>query len=433
MLKILDINNIHSFFKKDFVRNVFILFSGNAVSRLIPILSMLVLSRLFSPEEFGVFFLYTAILIVLTEISTLKYELAIMLPKDNFKAYNLFMLSVLISISISVLLFIFISIGKPLMFKYIEKIKPLGFWIYFIPFSVLLMGLVQASNYWLNREKKYRKISQGRIYKSVSTSVTQIGSGFFHMSKTGLITGAIIGQISQAVYFITKVSKLFKTFQFKLTLKEVAKVAKEYKDIRFYNTSIGLLNNLSMYLPIFLLTAYYNETVVGYYGISLRLIGETVGVFKQSVTEVFFASASKKYHESLPDFKRLIRKTLINLSLIGVLPFLILFFFSPFIFKILLGAEWIVAGKYTQLLIPWLFLMFIGSPLSSVITIIRKQKYFVIYDVLLLSARFLGLYFGYRLYNDPICSIAFYSLAGVFFNLVLLFFYLAYSSKNGNN
>ena len=60
-----------------------------------------ILARIYSPESFAYFGVYMSILAILTVFVTGKYELAIMLPKKDRDALNVFALSVMITIIIS--------------------------------------------------------------------------------------------------------------------------------------------------------------------------------------------------------------------------------------------------------------------------------------------------------------------------------------------
>jgi hypothetical protein len=69
-----------------FRRSVAVLASGTAISQAIPIAAMPVLTRLYTPEEFGTVVLYLALASLLGVVATARYELAIPLPHDDIEA-----------------------------------------------------------------------------------------------------------------------------------------------------------------------------------------------------------------------------------------------------------------------------------------------------------------------------------------------------------
>ena len=67
--------------------------TGTGLAQAIPIAISPILTRLYTPEEFGIFALYIAITAILTILVTGRYELAIMLPKEDEDAVNILSIS----------------------------------------------------------------------------------------------------------------------------------------------------------------------------------------------------------------------------------------------------------------------------------------------------------------------------------------------------
>ena len=80
--------------KGEFSRNVLTLMTGTSIAQAIPIAISPILTRIYTPEDFGVFALYMAIATVVSVIATGRYETAIMLPKKDSEAINLFIVSI---------------------------------------------------------------------------------------------------------------------------------------------------------------------------------------------------------------------------------------------------------------------------------------------------------------------------------------------------
>ena len=92
--------------KSDFVRHVVTLMTGTAVAQAIPIAMSPILTRIYTPEDFGLFALYMSTSALLAEVATGRYELAIMLPKKDEDARDIFVLSVMIATILSFLSFL---------------------------------------------------------------------------------------------------------------------------------------------------------------------------------------------------------------------------------------------------------------------------------------------------------------------------------------
>jgi len=414
--------------KSEFRKNVLTLFSGTFFAQLIPFLLLPILTRIFTEEQFGVFFLYTSAIVLLSIIVTLQFELAIVLPKDNAEAKHLFYITILISFIISFILLIIIIFFE----KYILILlgnNDLGVWLFFIPLSTFLTGLFQAFNYWFNRKKRFDIISKSKLTKSSFAGAIQVGQGFSPIQHLGLIPGLITGQLLSNFFYLKKyLSEKESAIRF-LSIKKITVYLKKYYYIPVFNTMLSSLNRLSNYLPFFLLGIFYDPTIVAFYGLAHRALSTPVGLIGQSIGQVFYQKASDLYNNSPQLFSGFIKSIYWKLAKIAILPYLALFFLASIIFEFLFGVNWAVSGTYTSILIPWLFLLFLNSPVSFIITILKKQKPIIVYDISFLICRFFALYIGYKVYNDSYYSILFFSITGFIFNIVFLIYMITISKR----
>jgi O-antigen/teichoic acid export membrane protein len=413
--------------KNEFYRNVATLLSGSAIAQAIPILIMPVLTRIYPTEVFGIFFIYSSMILVLTIISTLEYELAIVLPEKDEEAINVFALSIIVAFIISLLILGVVTLFFDSICNLLGD-KNIGEWLYFIPLSVLLVGIYQALNFWNNRKKKYKVISYSKVAKTTTSGSVQFGSGVAGYTGIGLIGGLISGQFIAAVFIYFKTIKEIRDLWKHVSFPKIITQAKKYKEIPLFNTVIDGLNTLSNQLPVFLIARFFGVQMVSFYGLANRVITTPMGLIGQSVGQVFYKEASDIFN-SKRDFYGFIKKTYIRLFKIGIIPFALLALLSPIVFSLIFGEEWELAGTFTQILVPWLFIAFLNSPITHIVTILTRQKQIVVYDILLFVVRFASLYVGYKFYNDVYIAIILYSLTGLLFNIFLLFYFLRISKS----
>lgn len=416
---------LFSFLKKEFVKNVLTLITGSAISQVVIYASILLLTRLFSTELFGIYILFSSATIILKPLATLQYEFAIILPKKNEDAINLLAFSIIILCGYCLLLIIAIFFFKETITNFFN-ITELSDFIYLLPLNVFFFGCVSIFDYWNNRTNKFKNISKGLLVKSSVMSASQIATGFSSFNALGLIPGMLLGYFLQ-LFFLVKVSlKTAKVLIKEVSLKRMFFLAKKYKDIPVFNTIINLTNNLSNELPVLLITKYFGLANSGIYGLAIKFTKAPVGIFQQSVSQVFYNKASKIYNDD-GNLHELVTKTAKHLLLISLFIFTPLFVIS-FYLDILFGEDWINVGLYSRILIPWLFFAFLSNPLTSLIIILNKQKTIVVFDSLLLFFRFLALFSGYYFYKDIVISLMLFSGIGMLFN-ILIFIYLLKTSK----
>ncbi|TSA51930.1 MAG: hypothetical protein D4R43_00035, partial [Sphingobacteriales bacterium] len=187
------------FNRSEFFKNVTKLSAGSIFAQAIPIAVTPILTRLYSPDEFAQFAFIMAIVSAIVVIATARYELAIMLPKNDDDAINI------VALCFRILFFVTaFSLAGVYIYSYFfqEQLAtrkiPTAF-LYFIPFLVLLLGTYQICNNWANRKKKYNQIIVSRISNTVATSSSNLAFGFAGLTSIGLLSGALFGQMTGAV------------------------------------------------------------------------------------------------------------------------------------------------------------------------------------------------------------------------------------------
>jgi O-antigen/teichoic acid export membrane protein len=420
------LNKIKNIFTDPFWKNVATLFTGTAIAQALPILLLPVITRLYPKGALGFYFVYAGIGLLSQIIVSFQYQLSIVLPKKKKDADNLLIINFIIIISVSVIMFLGIFLFFDIIAGFIKQ-KELLQWLYMIPVSAFFLGSFNALSYYFNREKKYKTISAGKVLKTLFYSTVHIVLGVWDFKNSGLIIGLIIGQFISTGFLFYKL--IFNTdFCFKFNYSELKILLIRYKDIPVFNTIISFLNMLSNQLPLFLLTRYFNASAAADYGLANRIVTTPMGLIGQSVGQVFYQEASAIKNNNI-SLENIVKTTYKRLFKIGFIPFILLAAFAPFIFKIVFNTDYESSGQITRILIPWLFLMFLNSPLSFIITILNKQKVMVFYDIILLICRFVALYSGYYLFNNIFASVALYSLAGFVLNGMLIFYFIFISKQ----
>jgi len=421
---------IRSYFKKKidnkYLRNFLTLFTGSVIGQLILFLSIPFLTRMFSKEAFGVYALYSSSIILLKPIISLNYEFAIILPKRDKDAINIFVFNLLIILIFSIILFFLIHIFH---FKIVLllNIQRLSYFIYFIPFSVFLIASISAFDYWNIRQNSYKHVSIGAVSKPITTSTSQLLTGLSSFKFIGLVPGLIIGQFVNFL-LITKLSinTILKLTMY-ISFKRMLFIASKYRDIPIFNTISTFINTLSNELPVLLITRFFGLGPAGVYGLAIKVSKTPPGIIGQSISQVFFREASLIYNsnENLYNFIKKTYKTLFITALFIFLPLFLMSYYLDVIF----GDKWNEVGIQVRILLPWLFLVYLNSPVSSLIDILNKQKTILLFNISLLIVRFSAIYAAFYFYNDINITLIFFSITGVIFNLILLF-YLIRISKN---
>ncbi|MFW5644925.1 MAG: lipopolysaccharide biosynthesis protein [Bacteroidota bacterium] len=378
--------------KSEFIKNVFTLVSATSVAQGIALLIYPLLTRIYSPAEHGLFALFMSIIAVSAMISTGKYELAVMIPKKDKEGMSLVFLSLLLSMLFSFFLLIIILIfynriplwlGNP----DIEK------WLYFVPFSTFLIGSFQAFSYWNNRMKKYRNIATANLGQSIVNSIIKLTTSNAIPAGGGLISGAIGGQVAGLLVYLKRFFQKDRNYIREINRPDLKQVAKKFHFFPRYNMPHYLTNNFSSNLPVFVFSSWFSSAEVGLYSLAFLVINRPMSLITNSLTQVFSQRVIEKHNKGEKVRKEVLQ--LVNrLVLFSFVPFIFIGIFGPRIFGFVFGEEWFQAGRYMQLLLPWLFMVFISSPLSFLPDILALQKKAMWIDIAKFILRMLALSIG---------------------------------------
>ena len=415
-----------SFLKKDFVKNVSTLITGSFISQAIFFLILPVLTRLFDKDTFGIFLLFSSSLYILRPLTSLSLELVILIPKRNKDAVNLLFTSIFIGFILNSLLLVIIYFLKDLILSYFN-LKILASSIYLIPLGLFLLNTIEILNYWNNRKHFFKNIAFGNIEKSVVINSLQVYTGLSSFKSIGLIPGYLLGLGAQFLTLLLLSSKSVLKYFKHVNCLTMFYLLKKHKDIPIFNSFLSFSDRLSAELPIILIAIYFGVDEVALYGLAVKFLKTPPGFIGEPLSQVFFNKANNVFIKKENLFK-LVVKTYKNIFMLGLIIFSIIFVLSFFLTDIL-GENWNNTGVFVRILLPLIFLSFLNSPISSIITILKKQKNILSLDILKLLLRFCGIYIGYKFYNSMTIAILLFSFIGVAYNLFLIYYFLSISKK----
>ncbi len=405
-------DSIHKLLASEFYRSIISLFSGIFVARLIPAGFAIIIARIYDPSDFGSFILYLTIASVLSIITTGKYENALILVGSVKEKELIYRISQKINVSVNLFVLILI-VGYLIVFQVREKATV--FLMVLIPFYAFFFSSIQLiRNVFIsNRQFKYLSILE--ITRSVIMGILQCL--FFVFPGFGLFLGAVASQGIIYLYYTRRVPEavFFKMSGFTADELELAK-----RFINFPKFSIvsEALNFTSSQLPVFLIKPFFGNTMLGLYSFSHRYISIPVQLLSTSISSVYL-----KKGQTLKDNPSELRDLTFSLFkkqiVVGVLPFTILGLWGSEIFRFVFGAEWEFSGYLAQLISPWLFAVMIASPLSSILIVREKQKFSMIFNLVLLAVRGSSLIIGGMVYKSISVAIMLYSGTGFLFFVVL--------------
>jgi O-antigen/teichoic acid export membrane protein len=366
--------------KSEFVRNVITLVSGSFIAQLIPFAAEPILSRIYTPTEFGVFELFSSIIMIFGSVATARYEMAIILPKLENKAVNLLGLSLLITFMFSIAVLGVLLFTRGLIINLMAG-NELSRYLFFIPIGILLLGINRSFLYWSLRNKYLNNISYSRITESSGKAGSSILLGFMRFSSFGLIFGQLTGLILSGIVLIYKFVRADYIKSRFLSFKNIGNQAKKHIDFPKINVPLTLTEMFQVSGLIFMFSFFFDTHTLGEISKSIRILLIPVILISTTIAQVFYQKASQEYNRGIDISKSLnnIVKTLFLWSLPALFLFMII---SPWLFGFVLGANWINAGLYARYLAVWIFIKFVTGPVGVIPMIINKQKEYFLLNLL---------------------------------------------------
>ena len=367
--------------KSEFSRNVLTLMTGTTIAQAIPIAISPILTRIYSPKDFGIFALFIAIVSIFGTISSARYELAIMLPKKDEDAINIFALGFLITLFVSMVLLVIVLIFDKKLVELLGN-KEILLWLYFVPISVFFIGIFNLLNYFNTRQKNYKDLARATIIRSIVLAIIQVIVGYMKSGAYGLISGQIISQLFANMKLITNIIKN-KILVSHIKIIKIIALAKRYKKFPKYSMFAILANTLSYQLVSIFISTIHSISTLGLYSLVQRVLGAPSSLIGSSIAQVFFKEATiekQKTGKTNVVFKLTVKKLII----IGVPIYGFIFYIIEDFFAFVFGEEWRLAGYYAQILTPLFFIRFVSSTVSAILTIFEKQKNELFINIILL-------------------------------------------------
>ncbi|MEX0331051.1 MAG: lipopolysaccharide biosynthesis protein [Puniceicoccaceae bacterium] len=421
-----------SLVRSNFLKSVALVAGGTAISQLIGISATPVITRLYGPEAFGVVGSFLAFVTMLKPVISMSYPIAIVLPPEEAEARDLVRLSVAIAFSTCVVvLLVLIAFGdaiRPLLA--LESISSL---ILLVPAVLLVMEVVQSSQYWLIRHKLFKTVAMVNVLNAVFQNGGKIILGLFWATGAGLIWATFAGVLAQALVMIRSIRKSG-TWQSPepgtktIEVSRLVDLAGEYKDFPLYRCPQIFINSISQSLPVLMLAGFFGPASAGFYTLARQIVAAPVRLIGTSVSEVFYPRIVDAVNSGESP-KQLLVKATAMMALVGLFPFGIIILFGPYIFSLVFGSEWYHAGVYARWISLWMYFGFLNRPSVATIPSLGLQRGLLIYEVFSTGSKILALGLGFLYFKDDVISVAIFCVFGSIAYLSLIIWVIANSGR----
>ena len=340
------------------------LVAGGAIAQALPLLLGPWLTRLYTPEQFGIYHLFAAVSANLAVVACARYEFALPLVGDAVDAAALraLCLRVLAGVTLAS------GLGAAAWLAWSSH----G-WTAWLPVAVAVLGWLSLATLWATRAQAYRALAIARVVQYGGASLAQAGAALLGAGVQGLIVAPIAAAAAAAAVL-------------RLPLKDAVapsprrwrELAKRFRDFPLLNTPHAFMGALQDTVSIAMIATWQGPMAAGFWGLSLRYLKAPATLVGGAVSQALYpqlaahgASVDHDADAHAPlrvtrEGRAAVRRVMAGLAAIAAPLVLLLWAFAPWAFERLFGPQWRGAGELARTLGLYIGVHFVAAPLAVV-------------------------------------------------------------------
>ena len=345
---------------------------------MLPIVVTPILTRLYTPEAFGEWGVFSSFVTIANIGLFLGFENIIIQAKED-QLPSVIVLCLLVSLSVITGIGIVFGIGTRLNHHFFTE---------FPGTELLLLYLVLYTLHTIffnlcNRYEQYYTLSFANIVRGGSQAVFRIVLAFTCLyAINGLILGTTIAEGIAAMFLLVFLLKTpVKKIRLKYHYKQLKQLFIQYKKFPLYDAPSSILSFSAFNLPVIILSFYFDKASIGCFSIVLQLLLMPMSLIGSAIGKVYYQRLSI-LNGNACDISRTTHEVLRILAFISVLPLFFIACGGDKLIIVFLGSKWQSAGDVALCLALWSFPTILTQPLLPLFRILYRQQTLLIYDLL---------------------------------------------------
>jgi O-antigen/teichoic acid export membrane protein len=400
-----------------FIRRVAYLSGGIMVGQLILVAASPLLTRIYTPAEFGILALFTSFTTIIGTGVCLCYEFGIPVVARRPAAVSLVGVSFVVTALVAALLVVVMALFGPALGRLLGA-PGLAPFLWLVPLVMLIHGVTVPLGAWFLRHGVFKR-AVNKPLQFGSQVMAQLGLGFAGAGAAGLVIGYCAGYLARLLYLLGSLPRADRRLLFHLRPRRMWAVARQHWVYPVFSTPSYLLQSSTQMLPAVMLAVLYGPVAAGWYSLAQRMLELPVRLLSQSTSSVYLHEVARGEPAAV---YRLFLRTSWRFLLIGLAGMLPLLLVAPPLFAFLFGADWRAAGVMVQCLIPSQLTRFVVVPVAQTLNVYRRQHLHLIAATLNLASLALSAVLGRALGLGPATTVLVFSLGSCLAWLVYFLF-----------
>jgi len=382
-----------------------------------------VLSRIYSPAQFGLCGVFVSLVTILNVVGTLRYELAVPLPDDEVSALDLLVGGFAANLAIIGVLALCVPAVRGPLAAWTGTPQLAGY-LWLLPPTLFATGAYQLLIYWAVRRREYTLLSQRMLAYSLAQAGATAGLGLLGLRPAGLMLGTLAAHAAGGLTIARKLLRHDRALLPQVSLSGMRRMARRYVRFPVLSSWSGLVNSAGTVVPLLLVSRYFGPTVAGWYVLTTRVVGAPSTVVSEAVAQVYLGEVATLARQDVDALRRLFVVSLRRLLTVGVIATVAVAAPAPLWFPVVFGDRWHEAGRYAVLLIPFYVGQFVAAPLSSTLAVFERQDIQLAWDWARLVCSVASVVVPIRLGASPLVTIGVFGvvMGGLYAVLLLVNF-----------
>ena len=421
---------LHGSRNSQLLRNILTVVSGAAGAQALTLAFMPVITRIYGPEAYGVLGTFLSVTLMLIPVAALTYPIAIVLPRRDGDARGLVRLSLLIALGMAALVALLLYLfGDALTTRLqIQILQP---YLLLVPLVMFSGAALEICQQWLFRTQRFRitasvAVGHSLLFNSIRTLAGLVqSSALVLVCSTALQHALHAAMLGLAMLRAKPHIDIHDGDQSKQSGESVEQepgllaLARRHSDFPMFRAPVMLINAVSQQLPTLVLAVYFGPAAAGFFALCRQAMSMPTNLIGKSVADVYYPRISRAIHDGEPVAAMLIKATA-ALALVGLVPFSLVVAFGPWLFALVFGEQWQVAGEFARWLALAEYLVFVSRPCVVAVPALSLQRRFLVFEIFSTSLRVLALFGGAVLIGDALATVQAFAAAGVVIYLTLM-------------
>ncbi|MCB2190684.1 MAG: oligosaccharide flippase family protein [Deltaproteobacteria bacterium] len=354
-----------------------------------------ILSRLYRPEDFGAYGVVFSVAAWFTAFACLGYNQAIPLAAGRQEARTLVRLCMWLSALLTLVATAICGPGGPWLADLLGE-PQLAPYLWLVPLLFLIDSIKGTSESILAREGRFGVVSVASL---IDLNLARLVSILWALMLTAGILGLIVGNlIASSLSLVIALTVGIKVLWSQsgddggpaVSYRQAIKNHIQFPKINLWN---NLLKVSTGRMPVFILAAYFDPAVVGFFTFATNIISLPLRVLGNSVADVFYPEAAREWSES-GSVERALHFAVKFQATVGIFPMVALGLLGPLFFEVVFSFRWTEAGVLSQILAFWTLMNFITAPISSLFLIVNRAGTRLMFSIMQLAVTLLSLLAG---------------------------------------